>query len=230
MPTKQNKTKNSQTERIRQRLEELKKSAAARPAAEPEEEVPLEEVPLTESDAAEVKAVKTAKSAEVGDKEEEFVLDGAAKFEWLLDGERLTGYVRFNDATITVSDPVLGYTYSLPTTLPLAVNLRGIGRLMSVDSGALPKMPSAIKLRNGEFTANMGIPLSLPRVAWRAVNKKIVWSIIQFQPMKNEWRVSRIKSVPTQTVYEAGEIMRALLGDVVYSKLREAIGLLSTPL
>jgi len=231
MPTK---TKNSQkTERIRQRLEQLKATRPAAPAVEEEEEVTLEEVPLTESDAATVKAattapVKTAKPTD-GDKEE-FTLDGAARFVWLLDGEHITGHVRFNDSTVTISDPVIGYTYSMPTTLPLAVHTRGIGRLMSVDSDALPKMPNRFKLRNGEFAASMAVPISLPRVAWREVNKKIVWSIIQYQPLKGEWRVSRLKSTPTQTVYESQEILRALLGDVVYSKLREAVGLLSTPL
>jgi hypothetical protein len=234
-----NKTQKTQTEKIRQRLEEIKRMSAKSATTEPEVEV--EDIPLTESDVKETApvkapvketAVKSTVKADVkhADAEEKFVLDGASKFTWLLDGEHLTGYVRFNDATITVSDPVIGYTYSMPVTLPLAINLRGIGRLVSVDSDALPKMQSVFKLRSGEFVASMGIPISLPRIAWREVNKKLVWALVQFQPMKNEWRVSRIKSVPTQTAYEAGEIMRMMLGDVVYSKLREAIGLLSTPL
>jgi len=220
------KTKNPKTERIRQRLEEIK--AAAKPAAV-EEEVELtasdiQEVPLTESDIKPAASVK----AGVGNKEE-FTLDGASKFTWLLDGEHLTGYVRFNDNTITISDPIIGYTYSLPTSLPLVIHTRGIGRLVSVDGAALPKPPASVKLRNGVFTASMAVPISLPRVAWREVNKKIVWAIVQYAPTKAEWRILRLRSTPVQTVYEAQQILRALLGNA-YDKLKEAVELLAEPL
>jgi len=225
------KTKNPKTERIKQRLEQLK---AAKPAAAEEEPLTsdIQEVPLTESDVTEsanpVKAATASVKAGVGNKEE-FTLDGASKFTWLLDGEHLTGYVRFNDNTITISDPIIGYTYSLPTSLPLVIHTRGIGRLVSVDSAALPKPPASVKLRNGVFTASMAVPISLPRVAWREVNKKIVWAIVQYAPTKAEWRILRLRSTPVQTVYEAQQILRALLGNA-YDKLKEAVELLAEPL
>jgi len=217
------KPKNPKTERIRQRLEQIK--AAAKSA---EEEIEIN-VPLTESDVTEPVKTAPVKAAAALTADKEFALDGAARFVWLLDGENLTGQYRINDATATVADPVVGYTYSMPLTLAFVTNVRGIGRLVSVDSGALPKMPNRLKLRSGEFVASMAVPISLPRVAWR-VGKRIVWSIVQFQPTKSEWRISRIRSVPTQTVYELQQIMRAWLGDVVYNKVKEAIELLATPL
>jgi hypothetical protein len=227
--TPKNKNQNPKTENIRKRLEQLK--AAAKPA-EPEEEI---EVPLTESDieTAPVKetvksAVKAPVKADVGDTEE-FKLDGAAKFSWLLDGERLEGYVRLNDSTLVIADPVIGYTYSLPITLTFIDGIRGMGRLADLEKQAI-KMPSKFKLRSGEFTASMAFPWNLPRTVWRMTNRKVVWAIVQYQPLKGEWRIMRLRSAPIQTIYEAREIMRAIMGDTAYDKLREAIGLLSTPL
>jgi len=221
MPKNKNQNK---TERIKQRLEQLK---AARPAAEPpESEI---EVPLTESD-IETAPVKAVKSADVKHADAEgFKLDGGVKFGWLLDGERLEGYVRLNDSTLVIADPVIGYTYSLPTTLAFIDGIRGMGRLADLEKQDI-KMPSAFKLRSGEFTASMAFPWNLPRIAWRTTNRKVVWAIVQFRPTKAEWRILRLRSAPIQTIYEAREIMRTIMGDSAYDRLREAVGLLSTPL
>jgi hypothetical protein len=224
------KTEN-RTERIKQRLEQLK--AAARPAAE-EMEIEMADVhvPLTESDVkAEVGKATVAVKAEVDDTEkEEFALDGAAKFVWMIDGERLEGQYRLNDVTLSIYDPVTGYTASVPTSLPFAITaVQGIGRLMSVEKAALPKM-GVFKLRRGELNVSMATQLALPRVAWRVNNRSIVWAIIQYQPSKSEWRVTRLRSTPKQTVYEAQQIMRHLLGDDGYRKVKEAVELLVTPL
>ena len=222
MPKTKQKTENPQTARIRQRLEEVKRLAAAA-----EKEI---NVPLTESVEAEpVKTAAPVKAANVETVAEQFTLDGANKFTWLLDGEKLTGYVRINDVTATVSDPVVGYTYSMPLTLPFVMNVRGIGRLVSVDGDLLPRVPSKLKLRSGEFVASMAVPVSFPRVVWRTARRSIVWSIIQYQPVKLAWRVVKLGSTPMQTIYELQEIMRAWLGST-YDRLREAIELLATPL
>ncbi|MFP3252292.1 MAG: hypothetical protein RXO32_11275 [Thermoproteus sp.] len=221
--------KTEKTERIRKRLEEIKSAslAAARPAAE---EIEMADVPLTESDVTPAAAKPAAAKAEVGDTEE-FVLDSAAKFIWHLDGEHLTGQYRLNDNTMTISDPVVGYTASVPISLPLAVSgIKGIGRLINVESGVLPKISPVIKLKNGQFVANMAFPLSLPRIMWRMANRKIVWAVVQYVPTKSEWRVLRLRSTPLQTVYEAGEILRVVIGESAYTKLKEAVELLATPL
>jgi hypothetical protein len=215
MPTK---TKNSEkTEKIQRRLEELKK--AARPAA-------------TESDisTASINADKPEVKPEVGDTEEEFVLDGAAKFTWMVDGTRMEGQYRINDTTLVIADPVVGYTVSMPISLPLAIAVQGgIGKLVDLER-VMPKIPAKLKLRRGEFIASMAFPWNLPRIAWRVANRSVVWAIIQYMPMKNEWRVLRLRSTPRQTVYEAQQIMRHILGDNVYAKLKEAIELLASPL
>jgi hypothetical protein len=216
---------NQKTEKIRQRLEQLKKMA--RPAAEAEE-IEMADVPLTESDVTPAAAKPAAAKAEVGDTEE-FVLDKAAKFVWIVDGKQLEGQYRLNDATITINDPVTGYTASVPISLPLAITVQGIGRLVDLNV-AIPKIPNSLKLRNGTVSVSMAVPLSLPRVAWRVANRSIVWAIIQYMPTKNEWRILRLKSTPRQTVYEAQQIMQALLGESTYNKLKEAVELLATPL
>ena len=207
------KTKNPKTERIRQRLEEIK--AAAKPAAV-EEEVELTasdiQVPLTESD-----------------NKEEFTLDGASKFTMQVDGQRLVGQYRLGDSTIVINDPVGGYISSVPTTLALAINVTGVGKLVELEKPDI-SIPRSFKLRSGELFVSMAVPISLPRVAWREVNKKIVWSIIQYQPLKNEWRITRLKSTPRQSIYEASEILRGIMGDTVFSRLKEAIELLAEPL
>jgi len=207
MPTK---NKNSEkTERIKQRLEQLK--ATARPT---EHEMP--DVDAPESNAAPVKS-------------SEFKLDNAVKFTWMVDSEKLEGQYRLNDATITISDPITGYTASMPISLALAIQVTGIGRLVHADSQPI-QIPGKFKLRNGEFVASMAIPISLPRVVWRIAQRSIVWAVVQFQPTKNEWRILRLRSTPRQTVYEAQQIMRMLLGDSVYTKLKEAVELLAEPL
>jgi hypothetical protein len=212
--------KSQKTERIKQRLEQLK--AAARPAAEPEEIEIADNVPLTESDAAPVK------SAAAKDVNEEFTLDGAAKFVISVDGERLVGQYRINDATITISDPVTGYTSSVPIVLAF-VRMPGIGRLVDVEKSNI-NIPRSFKLRNGELVVSMAFPLPLSRVVWRVASRSVVWAVVQYQPTKSEWRITRLRSTPKQTIYEAGEIMRNLLGDSIYTKLKEAVELLSTPL
>jgi len=221
------KNKNQKTERIKQRLEQLK---AAKPAAtEPPEEVEAEDIPLTESDVKPTTVKPTVKADVKHADAETFKLDGGAKFGWLLDGERLEGYVRLNDSTLVIADPVIGYTYSIPTTLAFIDGIRGMGRLADLEKQDI-KMPSTFKLRSGEFTASMAFPWNLPRIAWRTTNRKVVWAIVQFRPTKAEWRILRLRSAPIQTIYEAREIMRTIMGDSAYDRLREAVGLLSTPL
>jgi len=218
--------KNPKTERIRQRLEQLK---AARPAAEEEPLADIQEVPLTESDIkpSDIRPAASVKAG-VGNKKE-FTLDGASKFTMLVDGERLVGQYRINDTSVTINDPVIGYTVSMPLTLPLAVQVQGIGKLVELEKVML-KIPSRFKLRSGEFVASMGIPLSLPRIVWRMANRTIVWAVVQYRPLKNEWRITRLKSTPRQSVYEAQRILRGIMGDTVFSRLKEAIELLAESL
>jgi hypothetical protein len=219
-------TKNPKTEKIRRRFEQLK--AAARPAEPQDVDAPVD-VPLTESDVkAEIGKAK-AVEAEVGDAEKEYALDGAAKFVWMIDGKQLEGQYRLNDTTITVRDPITGYTASTPISLALAVQVTGIGRLVHADLQPI-QIPGKFKLRSGEFVASMAISISLPRVVWRIAQRSIVWAVVQFQPMKSEWRILRLRSVPRQTVYEAQQILHNILGDNVYTKLRESIQLLAEPL
>jgi len=218
MPKTKQKTENPQTARIRQRLEEVKR-LAAKSAAE-------KEIEINVTEGVEAAPVKAA-AASV--KTEEFTLDGASKFIWLLDGQRLVGQYRLGDSTIVINDPVSGYTSSMPTTLPLAVSVQGVGKLVELEKADV-SMPRSFKLRSGELIASMAVPISLPRVVWRTTQRSIVWSIIQYQPIKSTWRVVRLRSAPRQAIYEAQQIMRALLGDVVYNKLKEAVELLSTPL
>ena len=220
-------TKNPKTERIKQRLEEIKSiKAAAKPAVAEHEIEPQDvDVPLTESD---VKAEVGKVAVKDTEKEEEFVLDGA-KFVWMVDGEKLNGRYRINDATITINDPVSGYTSSMPITLPLAVNTSGIGRLVDLEKSNIT-IPPKLKLRNGELTVSMAVPITLPRIVWRTTQRSVVWAIIQYMPTKNEWRVVRLRSAPRQAIYEAQQIMRHILGDAVYTKLKEVVELIVTPL
>jgi len=222
MPKTKQKTENPQTARIRQRLEEVKRLAAAA-----EKEI---NVPLTESVEAEpVKTAAPVKAANVETVAEQFTLDGANKFIWLLDGQRLAGWYRINDTTIVVADPVVGYTSSVPTTLALAMSVQGIGKLVELEKADV-SIPRSFKLRSGELIVSMATSISLPRIVWRTTNRRtVVWAIVQYRPLKNEWRIMRLRSAPMQTIYEAQQILRVILGGA-YDRLREAIELLATPI
>jgi hypothetical protein len=219
--------KNPKTEKIKQRLEQIK--AAAKSA---EKEIEIASVPSdveAEPVKSTVKAAAPVKAANVETVAEQFTLDGANKFIWLLDGQRLAGWYRINDTTIVVADPVVGYTSSVPTTLALAMSVQGIGKLVELEKADV-SIPRSFKLRSGELIVSMATSISLPRIVWRTTNRRtVVWAIVQYRPLKNEWRIMRLRSAPMQTIYEAQQILRVILGGA-YDRLREAIELLATPI